>query len=227
MGDWDAVKSEAERLRREQAAMKDQAARAEQERTTLRAAAASALRQRLEEFQQGLDGHLYVSFEFRSYGEAEPPDSVRLRLGRKSFKWALPDREITINITDEGDYWTTSQSDFGSIEGALPDVMAGLVECAGQIVADVNAPVRTKVEHLGESLQALAWGAYGLVSVLVGIVSFFWTWFAVGSTYGLAGVLLGWIPGLVVGVLVGFLWGPAIIVGLLWWIVEARKAGAF
>lgn len=50
------------------------------------------------------------------------------------------------------------------------------------------------------------WEWYKLVSLVIGILGFFGTWFYFIAENGSSGLLIGWLPAAISGLLIGLLW---------------------
>jgi hypothetical protein len=60
--------------------------------------------------------------------------------------------------------------------------------------------------------KATIWGdIYRVIAWLVGIISFIWIWIYSLSVWGLFGIMFGWIPALIGGVVIGLTW-PALAI---------------
>jgi hypothetical protein len=58
-------------------------------------------------------------------------------------------------------------------------------------------------------------GPYQFGALICGVLSSLVAWAYLGSTYGMWGVLLGWLPGAIIGAIVGFLWPLAVLGGII------------
>ena len=54
-------------------------------------------------------------------------------------------------------------------------------------------------------------GPYQFGAIICGGLSALVAWIIIGSSYGMWGLLLGWIPAAIIGVIAGFLWPVAAI----------------
>lgn len=77
----------------------------------------------------------------------------------------------------------------------------------------------TSLTRVSEGADALAKGAYVIVSLLVGVVTFVGAWIYAISTSGfLLGVGLGWLPAAIVAVVAALLWPvAAFLLAWLYW----------
>jgi hypothetical protein len=69
--------------------------------------------------------------------------------------------------------------------------------------------------NMANLLDGFLDGPYQFGAVICGILSGLVAWIIIGSSYGMWGVLLGWIPAALIGLIAGFLWPVAAVAAVI------------
>jgi hypothetical protein len=59
---------------------------------------------------------------------------------------------------------------------------------------------------------------YTLISIIIWFISFLGIWFEIGTTYGVWGVIFGWLPAAILGAIIGFLWPLWVLIAVGLWV---------
>jgi len=225
MSDWDAVRKAAE----ESAELRRQDERRSSEASAWEKAAEDALEQRIDQFAQGLSGNLFVSREWR---RLDGHYWMLVIIGKKPMDVAGPDVVAEIRLESNTHYFLKNPP-MGVSKNffTLPALVDQLIAMAAEVVSSPSAGTlpacrgKNYVQYLERQEAALKWqswfsNAYGVVGMLVGAATFFGSLYLIQEAFGLMGLLLGWLPALIAGVLAGLFWGPILIALLLMYVLS-------